>query len=182
MEMSTPESFGLDDIPGLGPVRRQALAEAGIQDLQDLLRTKVAQLAAVRGIGVWQARRIREHLRQRGLVISEEEEGVIVAHARTPAEVAAMAQAMNAMEETAAQEAAVEEEVELLVHALEAARSGVVLGPNGDAAHPSDPAESAPAPKREDDDEDELAEDPSPDWSEAIRGQREQLPETALAL
>lgn len=201
--MSENVELTLADIPGLGPVRRQALAEAGIQDLQALLRTKVAELAEIRGIGLWQARRIREFLRHRGLILSEEEDGSLtVAGARSPADVEAMAQAISAMEETAAREAEVEEEVQVLVHALEEVRSGMLVLPDGTpAADGTTPAAEAPgqdeAPEEapdedeeerpsagaseEEEDEDE-EEDEEVHWDEEIQSQRERLPETALTL
>lgn len=198
--MSEQEQLSLADIPGLGPVRRQALAEAGIRDLQDLLNTKVVELAAVRGIGLWQARRIREHLRQRGLILSEEEDGsVIVAEVRSPADVQAMAEAMSVMEETAAREAEVEEEVELLTQALEEARAATLILPDGQpvsrnggepgaaesgAVSDEDEDEAAASDRDEadDDNEDDQDEETETDWADAIREQRERLPETALTL
>src|SRR4028119_429194 len=103
--MNPPDNLGLSDIPGLGPVRRTALAEAGIDDLQGLLAMRVAQLAAIRGVGIWQARKIQEFLRQRGLSLEVEGEGeetesaVVVAHARTAADVDAVAGAVIAIQE-----------------------------------------------------------------------------------
>lgn len=179
--MSAADGLSLDEIPGLGPVRRQALAAAGIQDLQTLLRTKVAELAAVRGIGVWQARRIHEYLRQHGMTLSEDTEKgvVVVANARSKADAQAVAEAMTAMEETAAHEAEVEEEVELLVHALEEARAGSP-GVDG-AAAPAEPLrqEASEAGPGEADDESETE---KPGWQEEILSQRERLPESALNL
>lgn len=156
--MSTQESLTLEDIPGLGPVRRQALAQAGIQNLETLLKTRVAELAAVRGIGLWQARKIREYLRQRGLVLAEDENGsVVLANARTPAEVETVAEAVKAIEETAAREIEVEEEVEMLVHALEEARAGLA-GPDGKPMQaPGASAPQAAAPEEAD----ELEEEPA---------------------
>jgi hypothetical protein len=182
--MSAADGLSLDEIPGLGPVRRQALAAAGIQDLHTLLRTKVAELAAVRGIGVWQARRIHEYLRQHGMTLSEDtEKGVVVlSNARSPKDAQAVAEAMTAMEETAAHEAEVEEEVELLVHALEEARAGAT-GADGATegekaeqgeAEPNEP-EAEPAPIEE-------SESDKPGWQEEILSQRERLPESALNL
>jgi DNA-binding IscR family transcriptional regulator len=180
--MSEPTTISLSDVPGLGPVRREALAEAGVSDLQGLLAMKVAELAAVRGIGLWQARKIREFLRQRGMVLSEDEEtgGVVVSNARSQADVDAVADAMLAMEEQAAHEAEVEEEVQLLVAAMEGARA---------EAQEAAPAPVSPADETvveedfEDDDDEEEAESPGgPDWSEEIRAQRERLPEVALSL
>lgn len=207
--MSTHETLSLEDIPGLGPVRRQALAEAGIQNLEALLRTRVAELASIRGIGIWQARKIREYLRQRGLVLAEDQDGsVVLANARTPAEVETVAQAVQAIEETAAREAEVEEEVELLVHALEEARSELADAESGppsadDGAAPADeePGETAEEPVGSDEepvkaaesaetdeedgltlDEEEAEEEARQTWQEEIRAQRERLPETALTL
>lgn len=176
--MSAADGLSLDEIPGLGPVRRQALAAAGIQDLQTLLRTKVAELASVRGIGVWQARRIHEYLRQHGMTLSEDTEKgvVVVSNARSRADAQAVAEAMTAMEETAVHEAEVEEEVELLVHALEEARAGAP-GADGATAGPDEAAEPAP-----EESEEEPEAEQKPGWQEEILSQRERLPESALNL
>lgn len=81
--MSKELPFDLSEIPGLGPVRRRALEAAGICDLQSLLALRVAELSAIRGIGAWQARRIREYLRQRGLLVQDDDDeggAVLVVH------------------------------------------------------------------------------------------------------
>jgi hypothetical protein len=71
--MSERDEISLSDIPGLGPVRRAALEAAGVRDLRSLLLLNLAELAAIRGMGAWQARKIREFLRQRGLLLEGEE-------------------------------------------------------------------------------------------------------------
>jgi hypothetical protein len=177
--MSANEQMSLSDIPGLGPVRRQALAEAGVEDLQGLLAMKVAELAAVRGVGIWQARKIREHLRQRGLVLTEDEDGtggVVVANARSMSDVQAVADAVIAMEEQAAREAEVEEEVQLLVAAMEAR--------DQEPEPPAADADTDAVSELEDDEDAEEGEggEGGSDWNEQIRARRERLPEAALAL
>jgi hypothetical protein len=165
--------LNLSDIPGLGPVRRQALSEAGVQDLPGLLSMKVAELAAVRGVGLWQARKIREFLRQRGLVLTEDEDGsggIVVSNARSVSDVQAVASAVIAMEEQAAREAEVEEEVELLVAAMEARSQ--------DGAAPGEEERS----QEEQEEAGEADAEGDSDWAEEIRAQRERLPEAALAL
>src|SRR5688572_32254855 len=119
-------SVDLSEVPGLGPVRRAALAEAGVTDLQGLLEMKVAELAAVRGIGIWQARRIREFLRQRGLLLEADEEGaMVVREPRTAEEARALSDSVHAMESQAKTEAEVEAEVELVADALRHSVHGV---------------------------------------------------------
>lgn len=116
------EELNLGDIPGLGPVRRAALAEAGIHDLQGLLRLKVAELAAIRGVGHWQARKIAEFLRQRGLVLEMEipggEPAMVVVAPSTPDERAVVAEAMDTLATQAAIEAQLEAEVAQLEQAV----------------------------------------------------------------
>src|SRR5436309_2645098 len=123
--MSASNGIGLDDIPGLGPVRRAALAEAGVNDLEGLLALKAAQLSEIRGIGAWQARRIWEFLRQRGLLVADEEaDGSVSVHLtqpRTAAEARAITEAAEALDAQSAAEAEVEAEVVALAEALEGA-------------------------------------------------------------
>jgi len=184
--MSDPNTLTLADVPGLGPVRREALAQAGISDLQGLLAMKVAELAAIRGIGLWQARKIREFLKQRGLVLSEDEEtgGVLVSNARFRADVEAVADAMLAMEEQAAREAEVEEEVQLLVAAMGEREARAEAEADGEG--PSHTDETVVEEEFDDageaGDAAEAGEAEGPDWSETIRAQRERLPEVALSL
>jgi hypothetical protein len=121
--MSDQNGMGLDEVPGLGRVRREALAEVGVVDLPGLLAMKVNELAAVRGIGIWQARKIREFLRQRGLLVEDgaaEDPETIVIHApETMAEAAAVAEVVAVMEAQAEAEARVQAEVDLISEALE---------------------------------------------------------------
>lgn len=128
--MDTRHRLELADIPGLGPVRRDALAEAGIVDLPGLLALKVSELAAVRGIGLWQARKIREFLRQRGLLVEEsgvegaaEDAPIVIHQPETMAEAEAVAEVMAVIEAQTEAEARVEAEVQLLTEALEAAQA-----------------------------------------------------------
>lgn len=61
----TPEEEELMDllgIPLLGPARRQLLAHAGIQTLADLHAVSPDTLAAVKGVGIGNARRIKDWL------------------------------------------------------------------------------------------------------------------------
>ncbi|HTE19819.1 MAG TPA: helix-hairpin-helix domain-containing protein [Armatimonadota bacterium] len=218
--MNAPDTLDLSDIPGLGPVRRTALAEAGIENLQGLLAMKVAQLAAIRGVGIWQARKIQEFLRQRGLSLEVEgpdtegegaDTSVVVAHARTPGDVEAVAEAVLAIQEQAQREVQVREEVERVVEAIENARQesgvespgGIIVvgersasaGADGTVAASTDAAPNgSPAVAEEgssvDEQEDEQPGAESPDesasddqqWQEEIRAQRERLPEAALTL
>lgn len=126
--MDTPHNLELADIPGLGPVRRDALAEAGVHDLQSLLALKVTELAAVRGIGLWQARKIREYLRQKGLLVetghaeAAEDAPLVIHEPETPEQAEAVVEVIAVMEAQAEVEARVEAEVEVLTEALEAAR------------------------------------------------------------
>ncbi len=115
------EDLNLADIPGLGPVRRDALAEAGIHDLEGLLRLKVAELAAIRGVGAWQARRIAEFLRQRGLALQVEtpdgQSAVVVTAPRSAEEAAVVEEAVETLSAQAALEAELEYQVEQLEEA-----------------------------------------------------------------
>jgi hypothetical protein len=190
--MSEHEGLDLSQIPGLGPVRRQALEEAGIRDLKGLLALKVAELAAIRGVGLWQARKISEFLRQRGLLMvtdGDQGPGIVVSRPRTREEAAALADAARAMEAQAEQEAVAEAQVEALSEAVAEAerdtrrrrRRGVsreeaeVLqqsnGARGDEAAAAAPmgeaAEEQTAPV---------------DWREEVKSRRERVPETAVAL
>ena len=127
--MGTNHRLELADIPGLGPVRRDALAEVGVIDLPGLLAMKVSELAAVRGIGVWQARKVREFLRQKGLLIedgraetaADDAAPIVIHQPETPEQAEAIAEVMAVIEAQAEAEARVEAEVELLTEALEAA-------------------------------------------------------------
>jgi hypothetical protein len=127
--MDTRHDLDLADIPGLGPVRRDALAEAGVVDLKDLLALKVTELAAVRGIGLWQARKIREYLRQKGLLVENghteaaaEDAPLVIHEPETPEQAEAVVEVIAVIEAHAEVEARVEAEVELLTEALEAAQ------------------------------------------------------------
>jgi hypothetical protein len=114
--MSDGQEFELSQIPGLGPVRRAALVEAGVESLEALLALKVAELAAIQGIGVWQARKIREYLRQRGLLVETEDGVALVVE---DAEDAALVEdAVAAIGQRAEVEARLEAEVETLAEAL----------------------------------------------------------------
>lgn len=85
--MARSNDFDLSDIPGLGPTRRAALSEAGVETLNRLLDMTVEELAAIRGIGIWQARKIREFLRQRGHDLEESaDQGVRVPVVLAPSE------------------------------------------------------------------------------------------------
>lgn len=116
--------LNLADIPGLGPVRREALAEAGVHDLEGLLRLKVAELAAIRGVGAWQARRIAEFLRQRGLLFEVEapagQPPVAVAAPQSAEEAALVEEAVETLSAQAALEAELEFQVEQLGEAAAA--------------------------------------------------------------
>jgi hypothetical protein len=201
--MSTFDDLDLSQIPGLGPVRRQALAEVGIEDLQGLLRMKLEELAAVRGVGIWQARRIREFLRQRGILVEAEESGVLTVHSHSPAEAEAVAVAAAVLEEQAAHEAQVEAEVEMLADAVQEAEARQVRGGNEPEAParlimpetaPEDNGKKSRSGKRKDAPEPaaEAEQHPveagepaaeAPELSVAqVRAQRERLPETAVAL
>ena len=191
----------LSTIPGLGPVRRKALEAAGIKDLQGLLALKVAELAEIRGIGLWQARKIREFLRQRGLLADEEEDasGVIHVHPpQTPEEARAVTAAAQALELQAEREAATEAEVARLAEVVAEA----MHASEGDAAEP-DPERALLKEQGEILQQASLAEEPEvasrngkagagkPDRKEKeehgvsrdeLAAQRERLPETATAL
>ena len=114
--MREDREFELSQIPGLGPVRRAALAEAGVQDLETLLALKVAELAAIQGIGLWQARKIREYLRQQGLLVETEEGTALVISG--DADAAAVETAIEALEAQDQVEAELEAQVEVLTDAL----------------------------------------------------------------
>jgi hypothetical protein len=197
------EPLDISEIPGLGPVRREALAAAGVTDLPGLLEMKVAELAAVRGIGVWQARRIREFLRHRGLLVETEDEGAVVfREPRTPEEARAISDSIHAMEAQAEAEAQVQAEVKLVVDVLhhtvegdprdgDAAREIRVppsaAAPEAGSSSLSGPADAGAAGNAEAEDGPEDAGDEETPahvsgWQETIRAQREELPEVALAL
>ncbi len=135
--MDPNRNLRLADIPGLGPKRRAALREVGIEDLQGLLAMKAAELAAVQGIGQWQAQRIREELRVRGLLVEvEAEDGspVLVATPHTQQEADLVQAAVSELQHQADVEARMAAEVGLLEEAL----AGAVAE--------SDPRFSADAP------------------------------------
>jgi hypothetical protein len=142
--MSDQQGIGLDEVPGLGRVRREALAEVGVVDLPGLLAMKVNELAAVRGIGIWQARKIREFLRQRGLLVEDgapDDCEVIVIHApETMEEATAVAEVVAVIEAQAEAEARVQAEVELISDALDTVQ-GMHLAADGAAggSAPRDP-------------------------------------------
>ncbi len=198
------DEHDLSTIPGLGPARRAALIAAGIHDLKSLLELKVAELAAIRGIGAWQARRIHEHLRQRGLLIDAETpsgEPVVLVRPSTPDEVEEVQQIVQTLEQQAAMEAELAREVRELQSAVaeaEAApqtrikpsrrRSAEADEPAeersiGDEAPPEPPAELLAEPPADsaDSEEEGPEAEPAPEALE-LRRRREQLPETALAL
>lgn len=92
-QMARSDDLELTEIPGLGPTRRAALAQAGVESLDRLLGMSVEELAAIRGIGIWQARKIREFLRQRGHNLEETpDEGVRVPVVLAPPEPEAAAE------------------------------------------------------------------------------------------
>jgi hypothetical protein len=82
--MSIHNDSDLSAIPGLGPVRRAALEQAGITRLGMLLGMELADLAAIRGIGLWQARRIQEYLRHQGLTPSADGQPALVLVVQEP--------------------------------------------------------------------------------------------------
>ena len=195
------QDLDLSTIPGLGPVRRKALEAAGINDLQGLLALKVAELAEIRGIGLWQARKIREFLRQRGLLADEEDSssGVIHVHPpHTPAEVQAVAAAAQALEQQAEREAATEAEVarlaEVVAEAMHTSEGDgaepdperALLQEQGEVIQQASPAKEADvssrngkgserAPERDAEEEHGVSRN-------ELAAQRERLPETATAL
>lgn len=156
--MSNRDDLNMDlsAIPGLGPVRRKALSAAGIDDLRGLLTLKVAELAEIRGIGLWQARKIREFLRHHGLLAEEDDEHspairVQPPHTREEAEV--VTAAAHALELQAEREAAKEAEVERLTEVVAealhaAARPSANPDPGPLAGEPvvSPPAIGRPTP------------------------------------
>ncbi len=227
----------LSAIPGLGPARRAALAAAGVQDLRGLLAMRVAELAAIRGIGIWQARRIREFLRQRGLLVElEEEDGstVMLVQPHTTAEARVVNDIVHALEVQAETEAQLQQEVEQLSEAVASVHgdgttrdgngatavkipvhregadapagdiagdttsgdpAGTALPEEGEAAQPEEwtHPEAGPlgAANRDDDEEDDEDADDEDDElpagdvtgaREALRAQRDQLPDVALVL
>ena len=61
----TPEEEEIMDllgVPHLGPVRRQLLADAGIQSLADLQTLSFDDLANIKGVGLGNARRVKDWL------------------------------------------------------------------------------------------------------------------------
>lgn len=209
--MSNNTRIDLEDIPGLGPVRREALAEAGIVDLEGLLRTRMAELSAIRGIGQWQARKIWEFLRHRGLLVEGETEAgapVVLVQPHTPAEAEVVVEVFTALETQAAVEAKMEAEIHDLEDAIQeqigapaAAGGGELESVLNDEARAAedvareqemeelDPTEEGTLPGDAESDfdaegnsHDEETEDDEASLRERIRGQREQLPESALAL
>lgn len=209
-EMSENQEVGLADVPGLGPVRREALAEAGVTDLAGLLAMKVTELAAVRGIGIWQARKVREYLRQEGLLVEaaqttepEADQPIIIHAPETAAEAMVVAEVVAVMEAQAEAEAQVEAEVELLSEALEAAdvdtESDDVeteteaesdnLEPERETAEETEPesesedeAEVEDEADAETDDDEEAEDEGEADSREELGARRERLPEVALTL
>jgi hypothetical protein len=185
--MSVNEELELAEIPGLGPVRRAALEEAGVTDLEALLAMTVAELSAVRGIGAWQARKIREFLRQRGLLVEVETDdgvdAVIVVEPRTAEEAEALSESIDALETQEAVEAEMEAEVQRLAEAVEAARMDAeergmdALSREEQAVLDQVPGLDEGEPEAGADDGAEARE-----LRERLEAQREQLPETALAL
>jgi len=200
--MSTEARIALSEIPGLGPVRLQALAEVGINDLEGLLALKARELAEVRGIGLWQARKIREFLRQRGLLVGIDEDGsMVLVPPRTPAQQDALQRSVHAIEAQAEAEARVQAEVEALAQVVAEAQRRTNRGADGaDEAAPrsrgrakrSSPAAEEQAPPEHaaehaqgangDIPADETADVGKQDWGQAISAKREQLPEVALAM
>lgn len=87
----------LSSIPGLGPVRCNALRAAGITGRRELGRLSVEELAAIPGIGQWQARRVAQYLRRPG----EDPASQPSSPSATPAEPAAAPGAVPAAKETA---------------------------------------------------------------------------------
>lgn len=116
--MDQQELQSLSSIPGLGPARVAALKAAGVERLDDLLRLKAAELASIRGIGQWQARRITEYLRQRGLALAMEgpdgEVVVRIEEPRTAEEAVIVSEAVRLLQEQEDQENRVERELEEL--------------------------------------------------------------------
>lgn len=147
--MNTQDRIELSDIPGLGPVRLQALAEVGVRDLEGLLALKVRELSEIRGIGVWQARKIREFLRHRGLLVEADDDGsVVLVPPCTAAQEEALERSVHAMEAQAEAEARVEAEVEALARAVaEAQRQAEVEGASP-ASNGKEAAESKPSADR----------------------------------
>jgi hypothetical protein len=206
--MSNHYGLGLDEIPGLGRVRREALAEVGIVDLPGLLAMKVNELAAVRGIGIWQARKIREFLRQRGLLVedgaADDPEAIVIHAPETAEEAAAVAEVVAVLDAQAQAEARVQAEVELISEALDTV-DGRAHGADG--AKPSDPGaqripvtiegpDGSEEPRMDADAVSELEarggetsnrdapEESAPEDGalEDLRARRERLPEVALTL
>lgn len=163
--MSDHRPFELSQIPGLGPVRRAALEEAGVADLESLLTLKVAELAAIQGIGLWQARKIREYLRQQGLLV-ETEEGVALVIANDE-DAAVVESAVETLEERARVEAELEAQVELLTGALEEEREEESLAHEAalteEQAEVVDQANAAPSEVAEEEDADMAAEEAETD-------------------
>jgi hypothetical protein len=123
---------------------------------------KLNELAAVRGVGIWQARKIREFLRQRGLLLEDgataagEDGPIVVSAPATPEQASILAEAVHAIEEQAEAEAQVEAEVAVLVDAIEqkeaAPRSPRATGRSrkraaASSATPEAAPEAAAAPK-----------------------------------
>ncbi len=179
----------LADIPGLGPARRTALERAGIADLERLLAMKVEELAAVQGIGMWQARKIREYLRQAGLLVEAagpDGQPVVVLRApETPAEAEVITETVEILEAQAAVQSQLETEIEALSEAVAEAQEEATETTDLVEAQPEDqPAPESGAGAGGDEvtpPEPESASD-SGEWREQIRAQREQLPECALSL
>jgi hypothetical protein len=174
----------LADIPGLGPARRTALEKAGVADLEGLLAMKVAELAAVQGIGMWQARKIREFLRQAGLLVeaagANGEPVAVLRPPKTPAEAEVISETAGILEAQAAVQSRLETEIEALSEAVAEAQE--------EAAAEGEDASGQPAQAYDfGSSRDDMAAAPKPStdsasWREQVRAQREQLPESALSL
>ncbi|MBM3457950.1 MAG: helix-hairpin-helix domain-containing protein [Armatimonadetes bacterium] len=180
--MDENSGVALTDIPGLGPKRLAALRDAGIRELRDLLAIELAELAAIRGIGQWHAQRIREHLRQLGLVVEVETAGgerVLAAVPHTPAELAVVEAAAAELERQAEVEARKAAEVEMLGEVLAEAEAATAAEPGGEASVPEDTG-ADPAGGQAAEPPAEAPE--TPPWANELQEARHQLPETALAL
>ncbi len=140
----------LADIPGLGPVRRAALEAAGVTDLEKLLALSVAELGAVRGIGVWQARKIREFLKSQGLLVELElpdgQERTVMVAPRSAEEAATLSESLNTLAAQAAVEEVMTAELEKLVDAVAEVRHAEAdAEPSPEATLEAAPAAATPA-------------------------------------
>jgi len=196
--MSEDRELSLDEVPGLGPVRRAALAEIGVEDLRGLLALKLTELAAVRGVGLYQARKIQEFLRRRGLPTEQAVSlsGSVVA-ATAAVDLVAVTQATTVLEQQAAAERELEAEVELLTEALAEIEAAPASGDSPAREETTEEADAL-APDEDGDDQTEEQGDsgPIPESTAVIdaealaagggkgelKRQREQIPQTALTL